>query len=137
MVETFKNFINGCWKASRSGATFENENPAVIGSALGLFQASSSDDVAEAVAAAAAAFRAWGRTSVGERQAHVAEFLRLLEASRDELARIVTLENGKTIRESRAEVDSALVEGRYHLNQVAAFYGHAGPGAFREIATWI
>src|SRR5437867_1442117 len=99
MVETYKNFINGCWKASRSDATFENENPAVIGSRLGLFQASSADDVTEAIAAAASAFRSWGRTSVGERQARVAEFLTLLEAAREELARIVTLENGKTIRE--------------------------------------
>ena len=59
------------------------------------------------------------------------------EASRDELARIVTLENGKTMRESRAEVDSALVEGSYHLTQVSAFYGHTGPGAFRDITTWV
>ena len=72
-----------------------------------------------------------------ERQQYIAEFLRLLKESREELARIVTLENGKTIRESRAEVDSALVEGTYHLNQVAAFYGHAGPGAFRDITTWV
>ena len=63
--------------------------------------------------------------------------VRALWQSRDELARIVTLENGKTIRESRAEVDSALVEGRYHLTQVSAFYGHTGPGAFRDITTWV
>jgi len=75
--------------------------------------------------------------SVAERQQYVAEFLRLLKTSRDELARIVTLENGKTLRESRAEVDSALVEGSYHLTQVSAFYGHTGPGAFRDITTWV
>src|SRR4029079_456953 len=66
-----------------------------------------------------------------------AEFLRLLKQSREELARIVTLENGKTLRESRAEVDSALVEGHYHLTQVSAFYGHTGPGAARDITTWV
>ena len=76
-------------------------------------------------------------TPVPERQQYVSEFLRLLKASREELARIVTLENGKTIRESRAEVDSALVEGTYHLNQTSAFYGHTGPGAFRDITTWV
>jgi aldehyde dehydrogenase (NAD+) len=102
-----------------------------------LFQSSTAEDVAEAIAAAYDAFRTWRRTPLSQRQQHIAEFLRLLKESREELARVVTLENGKTIRESRAEVDSALVEGSYHLNQVAAFYGHTGPDAFREIMTWV
>jgi len=136
-VETFKNFVNGEWKGSRNGATFENENPAVRGSNIASFQSSTQDDVREAIDVADNAFKTWKRTSVPERQNHIAEFLRLLKESREELARIVTLENGKTIKESRAEVDSALVEGSYHLNQVAAFYGHTGPGSFRDISTWV
>src|SRR5438132_10203445 len=137
MVETFKNFIGGKWTSSRSGATFENENPACRGSNIALFQSSTAEDVAQAIAAADGAFGTWRRAPLSQRQQHIAEFLRLLKESREELARIVTLENGKTIRESRAEVDSALVEGSYHLNQVAAFYGHTGPGAFRDITTWV
>jgi alpha-ketoglutaric semialdehyde dehydrogenase len=137
MTAAFENFIDGRWKPSRTGQTFGNENPASKGSNLGLFQSSSPDDIDEAIGAADTAFRGWRRTPVPERQQHVAEFLRLLKASREELARIVTLENGKTIRESRAEVDSALVEGTYHLNQTSAFYGHTGPGAFRDITTWV
>src|SRR5262245_4464980 len=136
-VETFKNFVNGKWTSSRSGATFENENPARRGSTIALFQSSTPEDTLEAIDAAEAAFRSWRRTPLAERQQFMAEFLRLLKENRDELARIVTLENGKTIRESRAEVDSALVEGSYHLNQVAAFAGHSGPGAFRDISTWV
>jgi aldehyde dehydrogenase (NAD+) len=137
MTATFEHFIDGRWKSSRSGQTFENENPARKGTNLGFFQSSNPDDIDEAIGAAERAFREWRRTPVTERQQHVSEFLRLLKASREELARIVTLENGKTIRESRAEVDSALVEGTYHLNQTSAFYGHTGPGAFRDIATWV
>jgi len=137
VLPTFENFIDGRWRSSRTGQTFENENPAVKGSNLGFFQSSNSDDVDEAIGAAETAFRAWRRTPVPERQQHVSEFLRLLKASREEMARIVTLENGKTIRESRAEVDSALVEGTYHLNQTSTFYGHTGPGAFRDITTWV
>ena len=127
-VETFKNFVNGKWKASRNGATFENENPASRGSNIALFQSSTPDDVREAIDVADNAFRSWRRTPLPERQNYIAEFLRLLKESREELARIVTLENGKTIKESRAEVDSALVEGSYHLNQVAAFLGPFRPG---------
>ena len=137
MSETFRNFVGGRWTASRSGETFDNENPAIKGSSLGLFQSSAPADIDEAIAVADAAFRAWRRTPLTERQQYVSEFLRLLKTSREELARIVTLENGKTLRESRAEVDSALIEGNYHLTQVSAFYGHTGPGAFREITTWV
>jgi aldehyde dehydrogenase (NAD+) len=137
MTETFTNFVGGRWVPSRTGETFENENPAVKGSNLGLFQSSGPDDIDEAIAVADAAFRAWRRTPLTERQQHVSAFLGLLKTSREELARIVTLENGKTLRESRAEVDSALVEGHYHLTQVSAFYGHTGPGAFRDITTWM
>jgi aldehyde dehydrogenase (NAD+) len=137
MVETFENLIGGAWTRGRGGATFDNENPAACGSNLGRFQSSTPEDVDAAIAAAAGAFRAWRRTAVPERQRYIAEFLRLLKDSREDLARVVTLENGKTIREARAEVESALVEGSYHLNQVAAFAGSAGPGAFRAITTWV
>ena len=137
MTETFNNFVGGRWKASRTGQTFENENPAFKGSNLGFFQSSDVDDVDEAIGEAERAFGTWRRMTVVERQQYVAEFLRLLKQSREELARIVTLENGKTLRESRAEVDSALIEGNYHLTQISAFYGHTGPGASRDITTWV
>jgi acyl-CoA reductase-like NAD-dependent aldehyde dehydrogenase len=137
MVETFENLIDGKWTRSRGGATFHNENPAACGSNLGLFQSSTPEDVASAIDAAARASRAWRNTPVSERQRYVSTFLTLLKDSSADLARVVTLENGKTIRESRAEVDSALVEGQYHLNQVAAFAGGAGPGGFRAVTTWV
>jgi aldehyde dehydrogenase (NAD+) len=137
MTDTFKNFVGGQWKASKTGQRFENENPAVKESNLGFFQSSGPEDVEEALGEAEVAFGTWRRTTVAERQHYIAEFLRLLKESREELARIVTLENGKTLRESLAEVDSALVEGRYHLTQVSAFYGHTGPGAGRDITTWV
>jgi aldehyde dehydrogenase (NAD+) len=124
-VDTFDNFIRGQWTRSRHGSTFGNENPAKRGSDLGAFQSSTGDDVREAIDAAADAFRSWRRTTIAERQRPIAAFLNLLRDSRDELSRIVTLENGKTIRESRAEVDSALVEGEYHLQQAAGFFTQA------------
>jgi aldehyde dehydrogenase (NAD+) len=136
-VETFKNFVNGKWVGSRDGATFEDENPALRGSNIASFPSSTPEDVREALDAADNAYRSWKRTPLTDRQNYIAEFLRLLKTSREDLARIVTLENGKTIKESRAEVDSALVEGSYHLNQVAAFSGHSGPGSFRDISTWV
>jgi alpha-ketoglutaric semialdehyde dehydrogenase len=122
---------------SNGGASFADENPAHRGSDLGSFQSSTTDDVARAIEAAADAFASWRRTSVADRQQHVAAFLHLLKESREEIARIVTLENGKTIKESRAEVDSALIEGRYHLQQAAGFFERASLRSTRDLTTWV
>ncbi|HUK35682.1 MAG TPA: aldehyde dehydrogenase family protein, partial [Vicinamibacterales bacterium] len=135
--ETHDNFIGGRWIPSRSRETFGDENPAHRGSTLARFQSSTVDDVACAIDAAADALRAWRRTSVGDRQQHVATFLGLLKDAREEIARIVTLENGKTIRESRAEVDSALIEGGYHLQQTAGFFENATRRSVRDLTTWV
>jgi len=132
----YRNFIRGQWAASRGCATFGDENPAVRGSYLGDFQSSAVEDVRDAVDAAVHAFPSWRRTPVSERKRHVETFLGLLRDSREELARIVTLENGKTIRESRAEVDSALVEGGHHVHQIETFYEASGPSAFSN-RTWM
>jgi aldehyde dehydrogenase (NAD+) len=133
---TFSNFIGGTWSTSRGGATFGDENPARRGSNLGEFQSSTADDVRDAVDAASQAFLSWRRSPVIERRQHVQTFLNLLRDAREELARIVTLENGKTIKESRAEVDSALVEGGHHVGQIEGFYDGSGPGAFSG-TTWM
>jgi acyl-CoA reductase-like NAD-dependent aldehyde dehydrogenase len=135
---TNDNFIGGRWLPSRGGATFGDENPAHRGSTLGSFQSSTVDDVACAIDAATEALRSWRRTSVADRQQFVAAFLKLLKESREEIARIVTLENGKTIRESRAEVDSALLEGGYHLQQAAGFFERASVRSARDLTTtWV
>jgi acyl-CoA reductase-like NAD-dependent aldehyde dehydrogenase len=134
----FENFIGGQWVASRGGSTFSDENPAHRGSSLGSFQSSTADDVACAIDAAAEAFRSWRQTSIARRQQLVAAFLNLLKESREEIARIVTLENGKTLRESRAEVDSALIEGSYHLQQAAAFFDDGSrPTSTGNLTTWV
>jgi aldehyde dehydrogenase (NAD+) len=132
----FNNFTGGRWTPSRGGATFGDENPAQRGSNIGTFQSSIADDVREAIDAAADAFRSWRKTTVAERQRYIAGFLNLLKDSREEIARIVTLENGKTIRESRAEVDSALVEGGYHLQQTASFFEQASQKRVGALTTW-
>ena len=47
----FKNFINGEWVESRSGKAYENRNPANIDELVGIFVASTDEDVDRAVAA--------------------------------------------------------------------------------------
>ena len=58
MTKTALNFIGGKWQHARSGATFETRNPATL-ELLAYAAQSDADDVADAVAAAKAAFREW------------------------------------------------------------------------------
>jgi aldehyde dehydrogenase (NAD+) len=136
MSEILQNYINGAWCDSASGETFANENPARRGSVLNRAQASTAEDVEAAIGAAAAAFKLWSRKPVAERQAVVARFLDALATGREELACIVSLENGKTIAESRGEVDSALLEGRHHLQQMSVFAGESAPRVEGTVTAW-
>ncbi|TFG89350.1 MAG: aldehyde dehydrogenase family protein, partial [Hyphomicrobiales bacterium] len=104
MSETLKNYIDGAWRESSDRATFPNEDPARRGSELNRAAASTEADIDAAVGAAACAFAAWGRTALPERQAAVERFLDALASEREALARVVSQENGKTIREARGEV---------------------------------
>ena len=58
-MDTYSNYIDGTWVASRSGRTFENRNPADRDDVIGLFQDSSREDVEAAVHAAERAYCSW------------------------------------------------------------------------------
>jgi malonate-semialdehyde dehydrogenase (acetylating)/methylmalonate-semialdehyde dehydrogenase len=62
------------------------------------------EDVGKAIAAAAAAVPTWRRTPAEERIQYLFAFKQLLEAHFEEIARITTRENGKTLAESKAEL---------------------------------
>src|SRR2546430_16114141 len=62
MPENFKNFIAGEWVAPRTGAYFENRNPADSDDVIGCFPRSGPDDVARAVASAQRGFARWSKT---------------------------------------------------------------------------
>ena len=67
MSKLFKNYINGKWKASSSGKTFENVNPANHSEVLGRFQKSNKKDVNEAISAAEEALPKWRSTPAPKR----------------------------------------------------------------------
>jgi len=113
MPETFKNFIGGQWVNARSGATFENRNPADTDEVVGLFAKSDRDDTREAIAAAAAAQPAWASMPAPKRGEVLYRAANLLEARADQVAREMTREEGKTLPEARGEVGRAINILRY------------------------
>jgi malonate-semialdehyde dehydrogenase (acetylating) / methylmalonate-semialdehyde dehydrogenase len=101
------NYVNGGWLRSAATEFVEVINPATA-EVLARTPISTVDDVAAAVSAAAAAFPAWRRTPPGERIQYLFKLKALLEEHLDEIAAIITRENGKTFAESKAELRRAI-----------------------------
>jgi aldehyde dehydrogenase (NAD+) len=118
------NFIGGNWQAAASGRWYVIRNPARPGEALGEFPASSLADVEQAVAAAARAAEEWAATPGPQRGGLLMRFAQLLEDSKAELGRIVTLEMGKTLGEAVGEVGRAAVEARFAAGEASRLDGH-------------
>jgi acyl-CoA reductase-like NAD-dependent aldehyde dehydrogenase len=102
-------YVDGRWEAAASGATFEATSPA-SGAVIGRLAAGGREDAQRAVAAAARAAAAWGRTSPFERAAALERIAAAIEARRDELARILTLDQGKPLQaEAYGEVEELVL----------------------------
>jgi malonate-semialdehyde dehydrogenase (acetylating)/methylmalonate-semialdehyde dehydrogenase len=101
------NFIGGEWQQSQATDWQDVINPAT-GEVLARVPLSDSAEVGQAIEAAAAAFPAWRRTPPEDRIQPLFKLKQLLEEHLEELARIITLENGKTFAESKAELRRAI-----------------------------
>jgi alpha-ketoglutaric semialdehyde dehydrogenase len=106
-METYRNFINGKWVESVSADRAENVNPANTDDVIGQVRLSTRDEARRAVEAASEAFRDWRATPAPARGRIVAKFARLLEDDKENLARLLTREEGKTLAESRGEIQRA------------------------------
>jgi malonate-semialdehyde dehydrogenase (acetylating)/methylmalonate-semialdehyde dehydrogenase len=98
-----ENFVNGSWTRSNTSVYADVVNPATAES-IARTPLSTSADVDMAVQAASAAFPSWRRTPPGERIQYLFKLKNLLEEHLDEIARLTTLENGKTFGEAKAEL---------------------------------
>jgi malonate-semialdehyde dehydrogenase (acetylating) / methylmalonate-semialdehyde dehydrogenase len=102
-VPELENYVGGAWRRATASEYCDVTNPAT-GELLARTPLAASADVDAAVQAAAAAFPAWRRTPAGERIQYLFKLKNLLEENLDELSRIITMENGKTFVEAKAEM---------------------------------
>ena len=102
-----KNYINGQWRAASTSDTLDVTNPAT-GETLAQVPLSPPGDVDAAAQAAADALPGWRRTPPGERIQYLFKLKTLLEAHFEEISRIITMECGKTLNESRGEMQRAI-----------------------------
>jgi len=105
--ERIRNFINGNFKPVSSARTLIITSP-TDGTPLAEMPCSSATDLDEAVNAAKTAFPAWSKMPVKERVQVFFRYKYLLEKNLQELAELVSEENGKTIGEAIAEVEKCI-----------------------------
>ena len=101
------NYINGQWQDSAASEWQDVANPAT-GEVLARLPLSGNAEVTQAVEAAAAAYPGWRRTPPEDRIQPLFKLKTLLEEHQDELARIITQENGKTFAEGKGELRRAI-----------------------------
>src|SRR5918994_1495848 len=102
-TKVLDNYIGGAWTPAHATELLDVDNPAT-GEPLARVPLSSQEDLDAAVRAARKALPAWREVSVIERARRLFALRERLDARRDELARSVTTEMGKTIGDARAEV---------------------------------
>ena len=122
-----RNYVGGRWVPADGGRTLTSLNPADHDDVLGTFPASTTEDVAKAVEAARDAFPGWRRTPVPKRADYVLRVGLLLEQRKEELARLMTREMGKTLRETRADVQEGIDFCHYMAGEGRRFFGLTMP----------
>jgi aldehyde dehydrogenase (NAD+) len=126
-MDTYRNFINGKWVESSSTRIASNINPANTNDVLGTVRQATREEARAAVESAANAFRGWRATPAPTRGRIVAKAARLLEDNKEELAQILTREEGKTIAESRGELQRSINVAEFCAGEARRLNGETIP----------
>ena len=112
-----RNYVGGEWVPAEGGETYDKTNPWRPRTTVGAFAASGDADVDAAVEAASTAFRAWAGLPLAARGAYLVAAAASLERRVDEIARDMSTEMGKPLRESRGETLRAAQILRYSASE--------------------
>jgi succinate-semialdehyde dehydrogenase/glutarate-semialdehyde dehydrogenase len=125
-------FLGGEWRDASDGATFGVDNPATGETIATVASASVADGMA-ALDAADRAFPDWAARKPRERGEVLRKAFELIMAQKEELARLVTMENGKALPDSRAEIAYAAEFFRWSAEEavraIGEFYRGPSTGA--------
>ncbi|MHB1103597.1 MAG: aldehyde dehydrogenase family protein [Devosia sp.] len=104
MSELHKNLIDGEWVGTEG---IDNINPSNTNEVIGVYARATADETRTAIAAAKAAFSAWSRSGLLERWGILSKTAHEIFARKDELGRLLSREEGKTLAEGIGEVTRA------------------------------
>jgi len=121
-------YIDGKWRHAASGQTFAVTNPATS-QVLAQISAADTADVREAVNAAASAFASWSGRTAYERAGYLYDAYRLMLERADELAWLMTTEQGKPLRTAQIEVRYAADFLIWFAEEAKRVYGSTIPSS--------
>ncbi|WP_175651789.1 NAD-dependent succinate-semialdehyde dehydrogenase [Pseudomonas sp. Marseille-P9899] len=119
-------YIDGQWLAADSGQRIAVTNPA-NGEVLGHVPRMGAQDTCRAIAAAERALPAWRALTAKERAARLQAWFREILAHQEDLARIMTAEQGKPLAESRGEIAFAAAYLEFYAEEGKRIYGDVIP----------
>jgi len=125
----FQAFIDGVWLEAKSGETFVVTNPAT-NEVLGHIPEMGLTETTTAIHAAAKAFVGWSKTTAKQRHDILLKFYALLQEHHDDLARIITLENGKPFADAKGENTYAASFFEWFAEEAVRTYGEQIPSPF-------
>jgi aldehyde dehydrogenase (NAD+) len=132
----FSNYIGGKWVAAKSGKGFLDRNPADLDDVVGEFPASDATDVDAAVAAAKKAFDGWRKTPAPKRGEMIFRVGEILIRRKEEIARAMTREMGKVLKESRGDAQEAIDTAYLHGGEGRRLHGFSAPSELPNKAGW-
>ncbi|MBZ0188780.1 MAG: aldehyde dehydrogenase family protein, partial [Candidatus Obscuribacterales bacterium] len=132
MHKEYHNLINGKWVKSETGKTFESINPANKEEVIGSFALSSANDLKKAVDAAEKAFKGWKATPAPERAEIILKAAYILQTKKEELARDMTREMGKVLKEARGDIQEAIDMAKYAAGEGRRMFGQTVPSEMRN-----
>jgi succinate-semialdehyde dehydrogenase/glutarate-semialdehyde dehydrogenase len=119
-------YVNGSWVNAASGVTIAVDNPAT-GTILGQIPRCGAAETREAIDAAARALPAWSKKVAKERAAVLRRWHDLIMANQEDLARLMTYEQGKPLHESRWEVAYSASFLEWFAEEAKRVYGDTVP----------
>ena len=120
-------YIDGAWALADGGATLPVNNPAT-GETLGVIPAMGAGETRRAIQAAAAAQPAWAARTAKERANLLRRWFDLIIANQDDLAVLMTAEQGKPLAESKGEIAYAASFIEWFAEEAKRIYGDVIPG---------
>lgn len=99
-------YINGAWVNAQSGKTFEVHDPAT-GKVIGTMPEMNANDTNDAIAAASRALVSFRKTTARQRADMLRKWYNLMVENSEDLARLITWENGKPFADAKGEVGYA------------------------------
>src|SRR5450631_3855233 len=120
-------FIDGSWVAADGGGTLAVQNPATA-EKLGVIPAMGTAETRRAIAAAADALPAWAARTAKDRSLVLRKWFDLMLASQEDLAVLMTAEQGKPLAESKGEIVYAASFIEWFAEEGKRLYGDIIPG---------